>query len=266
MKTARCTTEILGDLFLGDTITDEYVNKNTVSLSATTGLLDELGIKFNCDKSSVSRSARASDAVGGGHDYLKKYEFFIRHFCRKPSFKLLELGIGPDWNMGASLKVWLNYFKRSDFRASIADINPNAEQFAGDRVNIHVGDLGSEEFLEVLGVKKYDLIVDDASHIWSHQIAGFESLFSSLSDGGVYIVEDIQTSFGDARKKWGVSGTEDAFAYLTKLSNLVVGDGRYHPLQEDSVFGKNIHNIARHVDSVTFIRHSCVICKKGFYK
>jgi len=79
--------------------------------------LDELGIKFNCDKSSFNRTRGETNKTNPRHDYLCKYEYFIKRFRYKPDFRLLELGIGPDWNMGASLKIWLDYFQRHDFRA-----------------------------------------------------------------------------------------------------------------------------------------------------
>ena len=41
-----------------------------------------------------------------------------------------------------------------------------------------------------------DVIVDDGSHYPRHQIASFEYLFEKmLKPGGIYVVEDIQTSF-----------------------------------------------------------------------
>jgi len=77
---------------------------------------------------------------------------------------------------------------------------------------------------------------------------------------------DLQTSFGNAREKWGINQTEDAFEFLTKLSSYVVSDGRYHPLSENIDTASGIPKMAKSIESVTFVRHSCIICKKGYYK
>ena len=250
---------------VGESTSVALVNSHS-SVNDANSSLDELGIKYNCDKSSVNRSTINSKVNSPGHDYLRKYEFFINQFRQKHDFRLLELGIGPDWNMGASLKIWLDYFTREDFHALIVDINPNAKKFEDTKVSIEIGNLGSTKFLDQLGESTFDLIVDDASHIWSHQIKAFESLFPSVSAGGVYIIEDTQTSFSNARKKWGVGCTLDAFQYLTKLSALVVGGGGYHPLIGETDKSSKITKFAKNIDSITFIRHSCIICKAGYYR
>ena len=40
-----------------------------------------------------------------------------------------------------------------------------------------------------------DVVVDDGSHIWTHQIATFEFLYPRLSATGTYICEDVHTSY-----------------------------------------------------------------------
>lgn len=42
---------------------------------------------------------------------------------------------------------------------------------------------------------KFDIIIDDGSHLSAHQIFTFKELFPSLVDGGVYVIDDIQTSY-----------------------------------------------------------------------
>jgi hypothetical protein len=226
--------------------------------------LDELGIKYNCDKSSRNRSVGNAPESSVGHDYLRKYEFYLDRFRERKDLNFLELGIGPDWNMGASAKVWLEYFKREDFKLFIADINPNAKKFQGKRVVINIGNLGDSDFLLDLSKNKYGVILDDASHLWNHQIEGFLALFDSLNDGGVYIIEDIQTSFGKSRESYGIEDCEDAFLFLTKISALCAGSGRSHPILHETLSSKT-KQIVTKIDSISFIKHSCIICKRQFY-
>jgi hypothetical protein len=40
-----------------------------------------------------------------------------------------------------------------------------------------------------------DIIIDDGSHINEHVIETFKILFPKLKDGGIYVIEDTQTSY-----------------------------------------------------------------------
>ena len=42
---------------------------------------------------------------------------------------------------------------------------------------------------------KFDIIIDDGSHISKHIINTFDHLFDHLNQNGLYIVEDLQTSY-----------------------------------------------------------------------
>ena len=41
----------------------------------------------------------------------------------------------------------------------------------------------------------FDIVIDDGSHIPKHVIASFNILFPKLADDGLYVIEDVQTSF-----------------------------------------------------------------------
>jgi len=88
------------------------------------------------------------------------------------------------------------------------DINVNCRQFEKLEENIHilVVDQSSSTSLTDL-MKKIpppDIIIDDGSHIVSHQNITFNHLFSFLKTGGVYLIEDLHTSY------WaGLGGTSD---------------------------------------------------------
>lgn len=227
--------------------------------------LDELGIKHNCDKSSLSRGRKILSRKSPGHDYLRKYAFFLEKFREKPDLKLLELGIGPDWNMGASLKVWLDFFHRDDFRIKMVDINQNATKFEGERVNVSIGDLGDESYVQSLSEDQFDIIIDDASHMWDHQILAIKTLFSSVAAGGVFIMEDIHTSFGNLRESFGSSDRIDTFEFLVSLTTLLAGKQKEHPIQNSLKKELVLTDLVKEIESITFIEQSCIICKAKFY-
>ena len=77
------------------------------------------------------------------------------------------------------------------------DVDPAVTQFNSDRITNQVGDIGDPRFLHLVcrTWPQLDAIVDDASHINWHQIQAFELLFPCLKPGGIYIVEDIDSSY-----------------------------------------------------------------------
>jgi len=63
-------------------------------------------------------------------------------------------------------------------------------------VTIFTGDQSDPHFLKSLTDKyQYDIIIDDGSHFPQHQILTFQHLFSVLKPGGLYVVEDLETSY-----------------------------------------------------------------------
>ena len=244
-------------------------------------LLDLLGISFNCDKSSQNRKQTKDQVKTPGHDVLRKYELFLNGYLLDPNFTMMELGAGPLWNIGASLKIWLEFFPNAK-EIKIVDIKPEAKDLCalGENVKCEIGDLGNIGFIKSLK-GSYDFIIDDASHFHDHQIKAFCTLFNFLKKGGVYIIEDIHTSFGDLKTKYNNPSQNnwnklDAFSYLILLSSFVAGKGRSHQIMEN--FTKNLQitlldkeenhyiqlldNIHKKIDSIMFVNHSCIIVKK----
>ena len=149
-------------------------------------MLDYFAIKHGTDKSSLI------------HDYCQDYEDAIERYLKvsKQSYiKLLEIGV---WS-GASLRMWNDYFNCLGIDNTIVgiDIEPSASQYAELDIHIEIGSQTDKQFLEAVNLKHgpFDIIVDDGSHITSHQRQSFEVLFPCLNSGGLYIVEDVCTSY-----------------------------------------------------------------------
>jgi len=125
----------------------------------------------------------------GEHDYGASYEVAFRRF-RYRRIKILEIGLLA----GDSLLAWRCYFPFATIIG--ADIEPKP-QMAGARTRIYTADQGSAADLDAITAKEgqFDIIIDDGSHLSRHQIFSFHHLFDSLCDGGVYVIEDVQTSF-----------------------------------------------------------------------
>jgi hypothetical protein len=76
-------------------------------------------------------------------------------------------------------------------------------------LNVRVGSQSDPAFLRAV-VKEMggiDIVLDDGSHIASDQLASFKTLFPMLSDGGLYVVEDVHSaywrSFGGGLRRRG---------------------------------------------------------------
>lgn len=64
-----------------------------------------------------------------------------------------------------------------------------------------------------------DIIIDDGSHINEHVIKSFSILFPLLNMGGIYAIEDLQTSYWDESfGHWG--GSQDLSAAHTSMNFL----------------------------------------------
>ena len=66
-----------------------------------------------------------------------------------------------------------------------------------NRIKIFKGSQIDQIFLGKITkkIKTLDIIIDDGSHLNEHVITSFKILFPKLKDGGIYVIEDTQTSY-----------------------------------------------------------------------
>jgi len=132
----------------------------------------------------------------GEHWYTPHYDFHFRSF-RKKKINLLEIGVGgydKPYSGGSSLRMWKRYFPKANiFSFDIYDKKLHEES----RIKIFQGSQVSPLFLEEVlkQTGELDLIIDDGSHINEHVLFTFKYLFPKLKTGGIYVVEDTQTSY-----------------------------------------------------------------------
>ncbi len=132
----------------------------------------------------------------GYHFYTPIYTSQFQSLRHKP-IKLLEIGVGgyaKPHHGGDSLRMWKRYF----YKGTIIGIDLyDKSDIQENRLKIYQGDQSDTTFLASLHAKEgpFDIIIDDGSHIQSHIIASFEALFPLLPPGGIYVIEDTQTSY-----------------------------------------------------------------------
>jgi hypothetical protein len=145
--------------------------------------LTKLAILYGCEK-------------WGNHYYTPHYQRHFNHYKRR-RLKLLEIGIGGYKHAdkgGESLRMWRSFFRKAGiFGIDIYDKSFHDER----RIKTRRGSQVDREFLQSLIEETggFDIIIDDGSHLNAQVIASFEFLFPFLHDGGMYVIEDTQTSY-----------------------------------------------------------------------
>jgi hypothetical protein len=121
-----------------------------------------------------------------GHAYTPYYHSLFadrRYLVRK----VLEIGI----DVGASLRMWRDYFPKADIYALDCDRTKLIDE---SRIRSRLCDQGNafhlQEAIQWLG-RDFDLILDDGSHQPEHQVLTAILLMPLLAPDVVYIIEDV---------------------------------------------------------------------------
>jgi len=90
--------------------------------------------------------------------------------------------------------MWKNYFRKSKIIS--VDIFDKS-QLQEKRIKIYEGSQIDKDLLNIMDIESgpFDIIIDDGSHINNNVITTFNHLFPKLKKGGIYVIEDTQTSY-----------------------------------------------------------------------
>jgi hypothetical protein len=199
-----------------------------------------------------------SDKWASFHWYTPHYE---RHFSRlrDEPVRVLEIGIGGYGKElgGGSLKMWKRFFHRGlIFGLDVFDKTELNEP----RLTALVGDQGDPGSLTALAEEygPFDIIIDDGSHDSGDIHTSFRTLFGYLADGGLYVIEDLQTaymtSFG------GSAGTTAEPHTSIGLVKRLLDDLHYQ--ERKPVAGEEVTLTQRSVTGV-HVYHNIVFIEKG---
>ncbi len=162
---------------------EEIANSQPASVT-----LDAIGLKAGTDKSS------------NYHSYTQVYDKWFHSFKDEP-IKFLEIGIYK----GHSAQMWEEYFTNAELH--FIDISDKRIEYQPQRATYHFLDQSSRDDLRAFVNKVgggFDLIIDDGGHTMEQQLASFKVLFPQLKPGGIYVIEDIMTSYW---RDYGGAGT-----------------------------------------------------------
>ena len=150
--------------------------------------------------------------------YFDVYERHLSKFVGKAP-RILEIGVLG----GGSIEMWLKYFGEG---TSVTGVDINEEclkyEFNGDG-KVIMGDQGNPEFWKEFLSKqdKFDIVIDDGSHVMHHQITTINCVFPHVTDGGVCICEDTHTSYWP--QPWGGTfrGANTFLEHSKRVSDIV---------------------------------------------
>lgn len=126
--------------------------------------------------------------------WVHYFDIYHRHFApfRNTKATVVEFGVYH----GGSLQMWRDYFGP---RAHIigVDIDQRCATLGGRGIDIEIGDQADVDFLHRLAAKvgPIDVVIEDGGHENYQQLTTFREMWPAIKDGGVYLVEDLHTSY-----------------------------------------------------------------------
>ncbi len=146
-----------------------------------------------------------------GHGFS---DFYEKHFSNLKHNKLNILEIGSF--SGASAAAFAKYFQNANIYC--LDVNLRNFKFKSKQIFPYGVDVTNhkmiEKFLDKIEFKKnisfFDIIIDDGSHILSHQLKALNFFFKLVKKGGYYVIEDYKFP--------------EYFKHLNDVSELSIGE------------------------------------------
>ena len=225
---------------------DIVYNTNKIDNEYNTNLMLEYGKINNTDK--VTH-----------HEYHKYYDYILKQFYNSHG-SIVEIGIGT----GVSLPMWISLFKN----AHIYGVDIENEDKTNQKYTIVKADQSNIDDLNMLKSQLIDksvfFINDDGSHIPEHQLLTFNTLFPILLEGGIYIIEDIETSYWNKGECYNYKtnyGYKHPKSIIEIFKESVDIMNREFVTEKTQLSNKILHY--NYIDSVTFGRN-CIIIKKGY--
>lgn len=202
--------------------------------------MEEVGLKYQTDKITH-------------HEYHKIYDFFLKPLYNCQG-SILEIGV----ERGKSIRMWQDLFPQ----AFIYGLDIGCESTGARHQVLKCDQSNVKELLDVrslLASQKVFFINDDGSHIPEHQLLTFNTLFPILQEGGVYIIEDIETSYWT---KNGLYGYPTRYGY--KHPNSIIEIFKDVADTVNAEFSKKKDCRVKHTDwigSITFSKNCIIITK-----
>lgn len=188
------------------------------------------------------------------HKWDHYFEIYNRHFnkFRGKEVVLLEIGVSH----GGSLQMWKEYFGEN-IRIIGIDIDPKCKKFEEKGIEIFIGSQEDINFLSNIKSKipKVDILIDDGGHTMNQQIVTFKCLYDHVKDEGVYLCEDLHTSYW---KSFG-GGYKNNGSFIEFSKNFIDKINAWHSADKSEL---DVDIFTKTTDSLHFYDSVLVIEKK----
>ena len=149
----------------------------------------------------------------GSHVYTPIYHGLFGDL-RHEKLKILEIGIGGYLDPhagGASLLTWAEYFPNSliigmDLQQKLIEVPDNVKIIQCSQIDFKTMDSINAQY------GPFDIVIDDASHISLLTQQTFLYQYPKISNDGLYIIEDTQTSFQSGQRNGTKTIVHTAYA------------------------------------------------------
>jgi 23S rRNA U2552 (ribose-2'-O)-methylase RlmE/FtsJ len=181
------------------------------------------------------------------------FDIYERHFneFRGKQIVILEIGVSN----GGSLHMWKHYFGDGAMIFGV-DVIPECKSLEQENIKIFIGSQSDRKFLRNLkeSIPPIDILIDDGGHTMIQQKRTFEELFDHVKEDGIYLCEDLHTSYlasyGDGYKRKG--------SFIEYSKNFIDYLNAFH--SEQRAF--KVNSFTKSVDSIHYYDSIIVIEKR----
>lgn len=164
----------------------------------------------------------------GVHKWMHYFDIYHRHFrrFRGRRITIVEFGV----HVGGSAQMWREYFG-SRVKIYGIDIDPRCKNWETPWFKIFVGDQADRKFLRRVANKvgPIDILIEDGGHRPDQQIATFEEFYPLVKPDGVFLIEDLLTSYAPHYN----GGLRQSGTFIEYAKPLIDQLNAYHSWQDD---------------------------------
>lgn len=195
-------------------------------------------------------------------NYLDLYQPYLEQYVGKNA-SILEIGV----QNGGHLQILRKYLDNANIYG--IDITDDVCKLdLGNGIKTFCFDATKKELInQNLKELTFDIVIEDASHISQDVITTFELMFSRVKPGGLYIIEDLHTSYWK-EYNGGYKVSHSQVEYLKAKIDLL---NAYHVKKDDTYdlndkdfynkLSENDKELFKWINSITFYDSAAIIKK-----
>lgn len=182
--------------------------------------LTEIGIHHGTDKATF-------------HKFTEIYETYFNSI-RNKKLNILEIGI----DKGFSIFTLRDYFINAQIYA--IDCLDKSHLNKDNKFILSVGDQANREYMKNLFIGvKFDIIIDDGGHGMEQQQVTLEEMLPRLKSKGIYILEDLHTSY-----EYGYSDNTTDNTTLNLIENI-----KNQNIQDNKFYINNLSLVQKQINT-----------------